>query len=60
MDIDELEPVKKQPAKKNLEVLSIEALQEYIVELEEEITRVRDAIVQKQAARSSADSVFKT
>ena len=59
MDIEELEPAKKQPPKKDLEVLSIEALHEYIGELEAEIARTRDAITLKQSAREGAESFFK-
>jgi len=50
MDLDE---------KRILDPLSVEELQEYIVELEEEITRVRQAIVAKQAVRSGAESLFR-
>jgi len=60
MDLDELEPVKKPQAKKDLEVMSIEALGEYIEELEGEIARVREAIAQKEKARLGAESVFKS
>lgn len=59
MDADDLEPQKKAKPKKDLEVMSIEALQEYIEELEAEISRVRDSIASKEDARASAESVFK-
>jgi len=59
MSIDDLEPQKKKPPKKDLEVLSIEALGEYIEELEAEIERTRDAIKMKQAAREGAEQFFK-
>ena len=59
MDIDDLEPQKKQAPKKDLDVMSIEALGEYIEELEAEIERVRAAIKLKEAARQGAESVFK-
>jgi len=59
MSIDDLEPQKKKPPKKDLEVLSIEALGEYIEELEAEIERTRDAIKMKQAARAGAEQFFK-
>jgi len=58
MDLEELEPTKKVEIK-NLDVMSIEALGEYIAELEAEIARVRDAIKVKQSARDGAESVFK-
>ena len=59
MDSDDLEPKKKKPEQKNLEVLSIEALEEYIGELEIEIARVREAIAGKQDARTGAEAFFK-
>jgi uncharacterized small protein (DUF1192 family) len=59
MDTDDLEPKKKKPAPKNLEEMSIEALQEYIAEMETEIARVREAIAGKEDARDGAESFFK-
>ncbi len=59
MDTDELEPEKKKPEPKNLEIMSIEALGEYIGELEAEIARVREAITAKQSAQSQADQFFR-
>jgi len=59
MDTDDLEPVSKKPDRKNLEVMSIEALGEYIGELEEEIGRVRAEITLKDKARDGAESVFR-
>ena len=59
MDTDDLEPKNKQAPKKDLDVMSIEALGEYIEELETEIERVRSAIKLKEAARQGAGSVFK-
>jgi uncharacterized small protein (DUF1192 family) len=60
MDTDDLEPPKKKAEIKDLEVMSIEALGEYIGELEAEINRVRDAIKTKDAARNGAESAFKS
>tara|TARA_R110000868_G_scaffold365777_1_gene628683 strand:- start:561 stop:743 length:183 start_codon:yes stop_codon:yes gene_type:complete len=60
MDTDDLEPQKKKPDLKNLEVMSIEALNDYIADLEAEIARVRETIKAKEAARQSADSFFKS
>lgn len=60
MDWDDLDPKKKTPEKKNLEVMGIVELNAYIDELEEEIQRVRDAIANKQAARHGAESFFKS
>ena len=62
MDDDDLKlqhvEAKFQP--RNLAALSLEALGDYIAELEAEITRARDVIAEKESARESADSVFKT
>lgn len=59
MDLEELDPVKKKPVKKNLDELSIEALGEYIEDLKNEISRVEDAIKAKKAAATAAESFFK-
>lgn len=59
MDTDELEPLKAPTKKKDLDVMSIEALGDYIEDLEAEIARAKDAISHKQGARASADSFFK-
>ena len=59
MDTDDLDPEKKKPEPKNLEIMSIEALGEYIGELEAEIARVREAITAKQSAQSQADQFFR-
>ena len=47
-------------ALKDLDVLSIEALDEYIISLEVEISRARHAISNKKNAKIAADSIFKT
>ena len=61
METDDLEPQhqKQKPALKSLEELSIEALEEYIAELEAEIARVREAISGKETARKGAEQFFK-
>ncbi len=59
MDTDDLEPQQQKPAPKNLEEMSIEALGEYIAELEDEIERVRAEIALKEKARAGAESVFR-
>jgi len=59
LDIDDLEPQKKPKEIKNLEIMSVEALNDYIAELEEEISRVRSAISLKESARDGAESFFK-
>ena len=60
MDLDELEPTKKKADVKDLDVLSIEALEEYIEEMELEIARVRQKIEDKKKAREGAESFFKS
>jgi len=60
MDTDDLESQQQKLALKNLEEMSIEALAEYIAELEAEIARVREAIKGKKGAQSDADQFFKT
>lgn len=59
MDERELEPQTRKPDVKNLEVLSMEALEEYITELEAEIERVREEMGRKNIARSAAESIFR-
>lgn len=59
MDIEDPEPRNKKPQPKNLDDLSIEALKDYIAELESEIARTRAAIAQKEKARLGADQFFK-
>ena len=59
MDTDDLEPIVKKPVIKDLEVMSIEALGEYIDELQAEIKRVEVEIELKKKARAGAEDVFK-
>lgn len=59
MDADDLDPRPKKPAPRNLDEMSIEALKDYIADLEAEIARVRAAIGAKQSARYGAESFFK-
>jgi uncharacterized small protein (DUF1192 family) len=57
---EELELQTKRPAPRDIELMSIDALHEYIVELNEEIDRVRQAITVKEAAKGVAESVFRS
>ena len=59
MNPDELEPVKKKRVPKNLDILSIEALGEYIDELKREIVRAQEKISFKENAREGAEMLFK-
>jgi len=60
MDADDLEPRKTRVAAVNLETMSIEALEDYVGDLEAEIVRARETIATKRKARSAADSVFRS
>ncbi len=60
MNTDDLEPQKPKPAPKNLDEMSIEALGEYIADLETEILRVREAIKGREGAHTDADQFFKS
>ena len=59
MDTDDLEPEKKVEKPTDLEIMSIEALGEYIADLEAEIARARAQIAEKEKARLGAESVFR-
>jgi uncharacterized small protein (DUF1192 family) len=59
MDTDDLDPIKKKPLLKDLEIMSIEALREYIDGLEMEIRRAEETIAAKDKARMGAESFFK-
>ena len=59
MDPEDLEALKKEPEKKNLEIMSMEALGAYIAELESEIARTRAVMAAKEKARSGADRFFR-
>ncbi len=59
MDADDLEPIKKKPAPRNLDEMSIDALNEYIAGLQAEIERAKNVIAGKQSARQGAESFFK-
>lgn len=43
----------------NLEDMSIEALNDYVIQLDLEIKRVQSEIISKENARLGAESVFK-
>lgn len=58
MEEDDLEPRNQKPEPRTLAGMSIDALHEYIGELEAEIRRVRENIAGRQEARGAADSVF--
>ena len=55
MDLNDLEPKNVKPNPINLEVMSIEALYDYIGELEDEINRTKNEISAKEVARKGAE-----
>jgi len=59
MEWNDLEPQKEKPKPKNLEEMSIEALGEYIEDLQAEIARAEEMIRSKEAARDGAETFFK-
>ncbi len=59
MDEQDLEPRTKRQKPKDLDVMSIEALNDYIATLEAEIERARGAIAAKQSHKAAAESFFK-
>lgn len=60
MEEEDLEPKTLRPKPLELDSLSVEALNEYISELEGEIERVRSAIAAKESWRGEAESFFKS
>ncbi len=59
MDAEDLEPRHKKTKPRDLTVMSIEGLEEYIETLSAEIERTKKAIKAKKSARMGAESVFK-
>ena len=59
MDPEDLAPLKKAAAPRNLEVMGVEELRAYIAGLEAEIARARAVIAAKEGHRSSAESLFR-
>ena len=58
MDTDELEPIIK-PKEVDFDTLSIEELNEYIVNLEKEIEKAKQYISSKGKDRLNAEELFK-
>ncbi len=56
---DDLEPVNKAPKVKNLEPMSVDELENYILQLKAEILRTENEIGRKKAVMEAASSVFK-
>ena len=60
MDLDDLEPLSKKPKPKDLDNLGVDELEDYLAELETEMTRVREKLAAKKAYLSGAEGLFKT
>ena len=60
MDTDDLEPQKKKPVPRNLDIMSIEELNNYIDDMKTEIRRVEEKIAAKKAHLSAAAGLFKS
>ena len=59
MDPEDLLPRTQPPQKKNLEIMGVSELEDYIADLEAEIARARAVIESKQSHRSGAEALFK-
>ena len=59
MDPQDLEPRKSKPKPKDLDLLGVEELREYLAELEAEAERVRAKIASKTDYKAAAASLFK-
>ncbi|MGE4280839.1 MAG: DUF1192 domain-containing protein [Magnetospirillum sp.] len=59
MDWDDLEPKKKAAQARNLEIMGIEELRDYIGELRAEIIRAEAAIAGKESVKLGAEALFK-
>jgi uncharacterized small protein (DUF1192 family) len=59
MDEEDLLPQRQKPKPKDLTLMGIAELEEYIAGLEGEIARARAEIASKQRQRSGAEALFK-
>lgn len=59
MDWDDLEPKKKAAPLRNLEIMGIKELHDYIGELKAEIVRAENAIAAKESVKQGAEALFK-
>lgn len=57
---DDLEPQKQPKQKKNLEAMSVEELEKYVLGLKDEIKRAEEDIEKKQSHMDTVSSVFKS
>ena len=59
MDTDDLEPRTKKPQPKDLSILGVSQLQEYISELKAEVARAEQEIAKREKHKSGAEALFK-
>ena len=59
MDEEDLLPQRQKPKPKDLTLLGVAELEEYIAGMEAEIARARAEIAAKQKQRSGAEALFK-
>ena len=59
MDEEDLAPQRQPPKLKDLTLMGIAELEEYIAGLDSEIARARAEITAKQKQRSGAEAIFK-
>ena len=59
MNAEDLEPLQRKAKPRDLTIMSIEDLEDYIELLSNEIDRTKAAIKAKKSARQGAESVFK-
>jgi len=59
MDEEDLLPQRQRPKPRDLTVLGVTQLEEYVAELEGEIARARAEIAAKRKQRGGAESLFK-
>jgi uncharacterized small protein (DUF1192 family) len=59
MDEEDLAPQRQAPKPKDLTLMGIAELEEYIAGLDSEIARARAEIAAKQKQRSGAEAIFK-
>ncbi|MGO1118460.1 DUF1192 domain-containing protein [Rhodovibrionaceae bacterium A322] len=60
MDTDDLEPRKALEKPKDLDLMGVAELEDYLAELEAEAERVKQKIASKSDYKSAADAFFKS